>query len=510
MGYRKSNIAQLGFPYVWATVQGPSADRYKYRGRLTFEFYADFGIELGGNPGLRLWMFRKPNRKQSSRPRPPFPSLPPFTREEAFFTENEQFQGKAPRRWLRSFQFRLLISKLYFLTRIKLMMKGRLPSHQELQRSTRTRSTTPGGSRAKSSSRKTLEAASLKLEDQTPSRKKNLDKQKGNKEETKIVNESNIDEHIEHKESFHSIWTLSSDSESFHDHSPKKEDHTNHVETSPHQISQFQDDGECGDELVLDNDGKSPSKKASKEKSPAKKASKEKSSQKQIDVDGHTPVKGKKKDSAKGKGGDGDVEVEAEETLEKLAEPNVSSSRLPLMLSEKVHRTKALIECQGDSIDLSGDMGAVGRIIISDSPCGDQEMYLDLKGTIYKTSIVPCQTFCVVSFGQSEAKIEAVMNDFIQLKPQSNVYEAETMVEGTLDGFFFDSDEEAGKMLKAAHQSDQNEHAEEQAHGKSRGRLTKHQVLKRKEMLSYFAHVRDGDSRTAAVYQIPYRRIESL
>lgn len=27
-------------------------------------------------------------------------------------------------------------------------------------------------------------------------------------------------------------------------------------------------------------------------------------------------------------------------------------------------------------------------------------------------------------------QVEAIMNDFIQLKPQSNVYEAETMVEG--------------------------------------------------------------------------------
>lgn len=27
-------------------------------------------------------------------------------------------------------------------------------------------------------------------------------------------------------------------------------------------------------------------------------------------------------------------------------------------------------------------------------------------------------------------QIEAIMNDFIQLKPQSNVYEAETMIEG--------------------------------------------------------------------------------
>jgi hypothetical protein len=43
---------------------------------------------------------------------------------------------------------------------------------------------------------------------------------------------------------------------------------------------------------------------------------------------------------------------------------------------------QALVECQGDSIDLSGDMGAVGRVIISDSPSGDQEMCLDLKGIL--------------------------------------------------------------------------------------------------------------------------------
>ncbi|XP_057445047.1 DNA-binding protein BIN4-like [Lotus japonicus] len=265
-------------------------------------------------------------------------------------------------------------------------------------------------------------------------------------------------------ESIHSIWNLTSDSESCHDHSPKGEDHIDQVETSQQQISQILGEGERGDGISLGKDGKSPSKKTSKEKS----------LQKQIDTEGCTPVKGKKiKGSAKGKDNDGDVEAAEEETFEKLVEPNVSSSMLPLMLSEKVHRTKALIECQGDSIYLSGDMGAVGRVIISDAPSGDQEMCLDLKGTIYKTTIVPCRTFCVVSFGQSEAKIEGVMNDFIQLKPQSNVYEAETMVEGTLDGFFFDSDEEAGKMQKAAHQTDENEHAEEQTNGKSKGKADK-------------------------------------
>lgn len=345
--------------------------------------------------------------------------------------------------------------------------EGSFPNSPKLLEVSKNKSTDLGRKRAKSSPKKTLKGAGLKIEDQTPSRRKKLDKQKakeGDREEKKIVNDSNIDKHIELKESIHSIWTLSSDSESCHDHSPKREDHIDQVETSQHQIPQFLGDGECEDGFVFGNDGKSPSKKASKEKS----------SQKQIDDEGHTPVKGKKtKGSAKGKGSGGDVEIEEEETNEKPVEPNVSSSRLPLMLPEKVHRTKALIECEGDSIDLSGDMGAVGRIIVSDSPSGDPEMCLDLKGTIYKTSIVPCRTFCVVSFGQSEAKIEAIMNDFIQLKPQSNVYEAETMVEGTLDGFSFDSDEEAGKMQNATHQTDQNEHAEEQTNGKSKGKANK-------------------------------------
>ncbi|KAH1112691.1 hypothetical protein GLYMA_04G225700v4 [Glycine max] len=328
--------------------------------------------------------------------------------------------------WLRSFQ---------------------VPSHSRLTLSSDSGSSRDGGSwnedktdvegaspksprflKVTKSNGKTPEAASPKVEEQTPSKRKKVDKKKpkeGNKEEKETANESNIDKHIDHK----------------------------------HEIS---GEGECVDGLVL---GKSPSKKGSKEKS----------SQKQIDIEDHTPVKGKEiKASAKGKG-IGDLKVEEEETCEKPAEPNlqVSSARLPLMLSEKVQRTKALIECQGDSIDLSGDMGAVGRIIISDSPSGDQEMCLDLKGTIYKTSIVPCRTFCVVSFGQSEAKVEAIMNDFIQLKPHSNVYEAETMVEGTLDGFFFDSDEESGKIQKSTNQTDQNENAEEQANGNSKGKADK-------------------------------------
>ncbi|KAL9240232.1 hypothetical protein vseg_014476 [Gypsophila vaccaria] len=171
------------------------------------------------------------------------------------------------------------------------------------------------------------------------------------------------------------------------------------------------------------------------------------------------------------------IEGEADDVIEerlpeKQNDSRVSSSTLSLILPEKVSRTKALVECEGESIDLSGDMGAVGRVIIPENPSGEPELLLDLKGTIYRTAIVPSRTFCVVSIGPSEAKIEAIMNDFIQLKAQSNVYDAETMVEGTLEGFSFDSEDEADKAAKDV-KPDQNEGAEEQTDKKPRGKVEK-------------------------------------
>ena len=40
------------------------------------------------------------------------------------------------------------------------------------------------------------------------------------------------------------------------------------------------------------------------------------------------------------------------------------------------------MDCEGESIDLSGDMGAVGRMVIMDTPSKNHEMFLDLKGNV--------------------------------------------------------------------------------------------------------------------------------
>ncbi|KAG4133892.1 hypothetical protein ERO13_D08G117800v2 [Gossypium hirsutum] len=294
----------------------------------------------------------------------------------------------------------------------------------------------------------TLEKRNHDKVKQKPSGKKKNDAFKdseGSEEDGKVATEEMSENHLGSHAANHLIWTLSSDSESFPGHSPQRKE----------KVSLSQESGEASDPVLTGRANRSPLKKTSKGKSPKK----------GVKARGQTPKKEKNvKDDAKITENDVNVET-AEEAFEKHIEPHVSTSRLPLVLSEKVHRSKALVECEGDSIDLSGDMGAVGRIVVSGSASENHEMFLDLKALVRLR----------LRF------IEAIMNDFIQLKPQSNVYEAETMVEGTLEGFSFDSEDEAEKMPKAIpHQTDQNEDIDGQMNGKSKGRADKTSMVSRK------------------------------
>ncbi|GAB2250720.1 hypothetical protein Droror1_Dr00016970 [Drosera rotundifolia] len=282
----------------------------------------------------------------------------------------------------------------------------------------------------------------------------------------------------------HLVWALSSDSKS--ESGMRVKDEKEEVEdASVHKSFEYQV-GEKNDEDLQNSSvkhtpttvtaaGKSPNKRLKQaDRLPLEKKNVKKQQGKEKKIV-HNDVKGIRD---KGEEEVDDKGIEGEGKSEKHVEHHVSSA-LPLMLPEKVNRFKALVECEGESIDLSGDVGAVGRVILSDTPSRGHEMLLDLKGTIYKTTIVPSRTFYVVSVGQSEAKvrsaeIEAIMNDFIQLIPQSNVYDAETMVEGTLDGFSFDSDDEADKIPKATTDlGDQNEGAVEQTDKKTKRRAEK-------------------------------------
>ncbi|KAG6435027.1 hypothetical protein SASPL_106676 [Salvia splendens] len=242
-----------------------------------------------------------------------------------------------------------------------------------------------------------------------------------------------------------SIWSLSSDSESAPDARPVKKFKPNVKKLSASKDFNPEDKKEDYDSL-LDHDLESLKNQAPQVKSPVENLEKvDEKSSKEMDTDINM------------KGDDDDKDnVMKEDVSGKRSGHQVSSSRVPLFLSDKVQRSKALVECDGDSIDLSGDVGSVGRVVIADDSSKKHEMLLDLK----------------------EAKIEAIMNDYIQLKPQSNVYESETMVEGTLDSFSFDSDEEADKPVVEA---DQQEAGEEQpADEKTKKKTEKKPVWGRK------------------------------
>lgn len=292
--------------------------------------------------------------------------------------------------------------------------------------------------------------------DRTPTRKRKKENQseKEGKNTDKVSTKRRaLEKPFTDKEPSHSVCTLSSDSESPHDDSSIKVEEVLDIE-------------------LLLPDAKATKKEENdvpaKQKSPKKKMKKE---EQEKNLKRENQLNEEKEN----------MDAVEENIPEKQSGVNLSSSRLPLVLPEKVQRTKALVECEGDSVDLSGDVGAVGRIIVSDGPSGNHEMLLDLKGTIYKTTILPSRTFCVVSFGPSEAKVEAIMNDFIQLKAQSNVYDAETMVEGTLDGFTFDSDEEAENLPRPASQGDQNENVDHQTNGNVKTKAKKASATEQKK-----------------------------
>ncbi|CAF2036535.1 unnamed protein product [Brassica napus] len=207
-----------------------------------------------------------------------------------------------------------------------------------------------------------------------------------------------------------SVWLVSSDSEP--------------PSTDPIKQQVIISTEEDEDLVILDIEVEPAVKKAPKKKA---------SSSRQIP---------KEESSAQETNEDTDSIVAEEVTTDKNTKPSSgSSSKLPLVLSEKVNRSKVLVECEGDSIDLSGDMGAVGRVVVSDTT---EDVFLDLKGM----SPIPFISLASLFMLLLAMPIEAIMNDFIQLTPVSNVYEAETMVEGTLEGFSFESDDEGNKNAK--------------------------------------------------------------
>ncbi|DBA70196.1 TPA: hypothetical protein ACH3X2_012110 [Trebouxia sp. C0005] len=107
-----------------------------------------------------------------------------------------------------------------------------------------------------------------------------------------------------------------------------------------------------------------------------------------------------------------------------VAAPLVAAPELPgeipVLLPEKLSALKCLVEVEdGTNTDLAGDAGAVGRFATT-RHSQQQQAQLDLKGQIYHMNVVPCaSTLCVLNIRQTEAKVEAIFPDYVQLRQDS-------------------------------------------------------------------------------------------
>jgi hypothetical protein len=63
---------------------------------------------------------------------------------------------------------------------------------------------------------------------------------------------------------------------------------------------------------------------------------------------------------------------------------------------------------------IAGDIGAIGRLTV----LPNEGVVLDLKGDQYGGTIIPCASFMVVGFQPKEARVEAVVSDFVQVSEE--------------------------------------------------------------------------------------------
>ena len=103
-------------------------------------------------------------------------------------------------------------------------------------------------------------------------------------------------------------------------------------------------------------------------------------------------------------------------------------SSMPLIVSDKSSKNIYLMECCHGELDVSGDIGAVGRLS-SDS----QKLTLDMKGLLFQGGVYDIPSVLVVNMTGTEAKVEAVVDKFWDLRYVGDSMDTETILEGSMD-----------------------------------------------------------------------------
>lgn len=104
-------------------------------------------------------------------------------------------------------------------------------------------------------------------------------------------------------------------------------------------------------------------------------------------------------------------------------------SQLPLVVAPRLDESLVLLQSEGTELDLSGDVGAVGRVKVEGG-----QVYMDLKGVVYQGLVGECNSMCVVSVGEEEARVTAVLDEVVTLRRERDLLASgEIVVNGELN-----------------------------------------------------------------------------
>lgn len=120
-------------------------------------------------------------------------------------------------------------------------------------------------------------------------------------------------------------------------------------------------------------------------------------------------------------------------------------SSMPLVVAPKLDTGLVLVQARSAALDLSGDVGAVGRVRVGAAGLG-----LDVKGTLYSCELHATNMVCVVSVGDDEAKVTAAFDEVLTMHEDRTTFVAgERLLSGALDEELGDDDKEEATQPKA-------------------------------------------------------------
>mmetsp|Transcript_20878 Transcript_20878/g.49663 ORF Transcript_20878/g.49663 Transcript_20878/m.49663 type:complete len:289 (+) Transcript_20878:17-883(+) len=98
------------------------------------------------------------------------------------------------------------------------------------------------------------------------------------------------------------------------------------------------------------------------------------------------------------------------------------SRSVPVMVPnlKRVIRNAFVLQCEDHALDFEGDSGVIGTLKTQEK---DSTLQLDVKGQLFEGAILPCSTMMLMDVGATEMRVEAVMNDFVQLTAIANPHD---------------------------------------------------------------------------------------